>query len=174
MCEKFSIKLYNIPKIYHRWKQDPDMSSLVPQKRGPRFATRRTDLQIENEVVLLRKSFLNRYTISRVLKNKAITISSSTVYNIFMRNGLNKLERVKSETPNFNKSKKIIMLKSGELVHIDLHHLTSSITIINNNQLYYLLGLLYCVFLQQGQSTIIYIITYFYNTLYFSIPSYCE
>ena len=110
------------------------MSSLVPQKRALRFARSRTDLQIENEVISLRKVCLNRYAISRVLKNKAIKISSSTVYNIFKRNGLNKLERVKSENLNFSNSKKIIMSKSGELVHIDLHHLASSITICNNNQ----------------------------------------
>jgi len=37
---------------------------------------------------------------------------------------------------------KIIMSRSGELVHIDLHHLASSITIVNNNKPFYLLGLL--------------------------------
>jgi len=40
------------------------------------------------------------------------------------------------------KVNKIIMSKSGELVHIDLHHLASSITIVNNNRPFYLLGLL--------------------------------
>ena len=34
------------------------------------------------------------------------------------------------------------MSKSGELLHIDLHHLASGITICNNNQSYYLLGLI--------------------------------
>ena len=34
------------------------------------------------------------------------------------------------------------MSKSGELLHIDLHHLASGITICNNNQVYYLLGLI--------------------------------
>ena len=95
----------------------------------------------------LRKSFLNRYAISRVLKNKAIKISSSTVYNIFRRNVSNKLERVKSEPPNFNKSKKIIMSKRGELLHINLHHLASSITICNNNQPYYWQCLFYVTFI---------------------------
>ncbi|MCL2039333.1 MAG: hypothetical protein FWG85_02760, partial [Bacteroidetes bacterium] len=121
-CEYNNFSRQNFLKIYHRWKQNPDMSSLVPQKRGSIFATRRVDLQIEDEVVSLRKLCLNRYDICRVLKNKDIQISSSTIYNIFSRNGLNKLERVKSANPNFSNSKKIIMSKSGELLHIDLHH----------------------------------------------------
>jgi len=41
-----------------------------------------------------------------------------------------------------NVNKKIIMSRSGKLVHIDLHHLASSITIVNNNKPFYLLGLL--------------------------------
>jgi len=41
-CEYNNFSRQNFLKIYHRWKQHPDMSSLVPQKRGPRFATRRT------------------------------------------------------------------------------------------------------------------------------------
>ncbi|MCL2039609.1 MAG: hypothetical protein FWG85_04175 [Bacteroidetes bacterium] len=34
------------------------------------------------------------------------------------------------------------MLKSGELFYVDLHHLATCITICNNNQSYYLLGLI--------------------------------
>ena len=37
-CEYHNFSRQNFLKIYHRWKQNPDMSSLVPQKRGPRFA----------------------------------------------------------------------------------------------------------------------------------------
>ena len=37
------------------------------------------------------------------------------------------------------------MSKSGELVHIDLHHLASSITIVNNNRPFYLLDGYSCI-----------------------------
>ena len=36
----------NFKKIYHRYKKNPVASSLVPQKRGSKFRTRRPDLEI--------------------------------------------------------------------------------------------------------------------------------
>ncbi len=83
---------------------------------------------------------LNRYEIVRILSSKQIKISASSVYNILKRNGLNRLKNMGNIPKKVNN--KIIMSKSGELVHIDLHHLASSITIVNNNRPFYLLDLL--------------------------------
>ena len=55
--------------------------------------------------------------------------------------GLNVLKNMQNTAKKVNKNK-IIMSRSGELLHIDLHHLASSITIVNNNKPFYLLGLL--------------------------------
>ena len=103
--------------------------------------SRRVDIKVEEEVLELRKLRLNRYEIVRILSSKQIKISASSVYNILKRNGLNVLKNMNNTEKKVNKNK-IIMSRSGELVHIDLHHLASSITIVNNNKPFYLLGLL--------------------------------
>ncbi len=102
--------------------------------------SRRVDIKVEEEVLELRKLRLNRYEIVRILSSKQIIISASSVYNILKRNGLNRLKNMEDIPKKVNKNK-IIMSRSGELVHIDLHHLASSITIVNNNKPFYLLGL---------------------------------
>ena len=93
------------------------------------------------EAIKNKKMRLNRYEIVRILGSKQIKISASSVYNILKRNGLNRLKNMENIPKKVNNNK-IIMSKSGELVHIDLHHLASSITIVNNNKPFYLLGLL--------------------------------
>ena len=101
--------------------------------------SRRTDIKIEEQILELRKLRLNRYEIVRILSSKQIKISASSVYNILKRNGLNRLKNMEDIPKKVNN--RIIMSRSGELVHIDLHHLASSITIVNNNKPFYLLGL---------------------------------
>jgi len=117
------------------------LSSLVPQKHGPKFRFRRVDIKVEEQILELRKLRLNRYEIVRILGSKQIKISASSVYNTLKRNGLNVLKNMNNTEKKVNNNK-IIMSKSGELVHIDLHHLASSITIVNNNKPFYLLDLL--------------------------------
>jgi hypothetical protein len=116
-CHKFSHQ--NFMKIYHRYKQNPVEQSLIPQKRGPRFKIKRFDLQIEEEIVSLRKLCNNRYEIREILKSKYLQFPcATTIYNICKKHGLNKLNhREKQER------RKIIMKRIGELVHIDCHQL---------------------------------------------------
>ena len=90
-CKFYGFSRQNFLKIYNRYKQNPVSSMLVPQKRGPSFKFRRTDISVEDRVAVLRKQLLNRYEIVNILLGEVIKISPSTVYNIFKRCGLNKL-----------------------------------------------------------------------------------
>lgn len=114
----------NFLKYYNRYKQSGKESDLLPQKRGPKYKSRRPLTFIENKVTELREKGNNRYEIVNILrpKLKGNTPSPSGVYNILKRNGLNRL------TPPMKKNKrKIIKQKAGELGHIDTHHLSKSI-----------------------------------------------
>ena len=136
-CFHYQFSHQNFMKIYHRYKANPVASLLVPQKRGPKFKTRRTDLSIEKKVIAYREFGNNRHEISQILKSEDIELSPSTVYNICRRYGLNRLQqRHKDER------RKIIMSRIGELVHIDCHQLSKGITITDANKTYYLLGLI--------------------------------
>ena len=138
-CGYHQFSHQNFMKIYHRFKQAPFEASLLPQKRGPRFQTRRTDLSIENLIIELRNQGNSRYEIKEILKQKDILLAPSptTIYNICRRHGLNRLNR-----PQKQEHRRIIMSKAGELVHIDCHQLSKGITIAESNKTYYLLGII--------------------------------
>ena len=138
-CEYHRFSHQNFMKILHRYEQNPSEESLVPQKRGPKFKTRRTDIAIEEQVIELRKNGNNRYEIRNILINSGIKVAPcpSTIYNICKRNGLNKLNKSQKQ-----ERKSYVMSKIGELVHIDLHQLPKGITIAEPNVTYYLLGIL--------------------------------
>lgn len=120
-------------KYYNRYKQNGREEDLLPQKRGPRWKTRRPLPYIENKVKELRLNGLSRYEIVSVLKPKlkGFTPSPSGVYNILRRNGLNRLK------PKMKESKRrIIKKKAGELAHIDCHYLSKSIIRDEHRRLY--------------------------------------
>ena len=108
-------------KYYHRFKQsDGDISTLLPQKRGPRYKTRRASPAIEQQVLELRAKGMNRYEIVNALKPqlKSATPSSSGVYTILRRHHQNRLTlKAKVE------KRRIIKMKAGELGHIDAYHI---------------------------------------------------
>ena len=138
-CEFNKFSHQNFMKIYHRYKQNPCEYSLLPQKRGPKFKIRRTDLKVEQLVIELRKQGNNRYEIKEILKQKDYVVAPSptTIYNICRKHGLNKLRKSEKK-----ERRKIIMSKIGELVHIDCHQLSKGITIAEPDKTYYLLGVL--------------------------------
>ena len=108
-------------KYYNRYLQSGgDKSSLLPQKRGPHWKTRRTPLEIEDLVLKHRKNGTNRYEIYRLLKDelKERIPSPSTIYQIMKRYGVNRLNVKMKE-----KKQKIIKEKAGELGHIDCYHI---------------------------------------------------
>ena len=111
-------------KYYNRFKQAGKEVELLPQKRGPRYKTRRPLGFIENKVIELRLKGNNRYEIVNILKPRLhrFTPSPSGVYNIIKRNGLNRLN------PGMKQSRrKIIKKRAGELGHLDCHYLSKSI-----------------------------------------------
>ena len=138
-CEHNKFSHQNFMKIYHRYIKNPCEYSLLPQKRGPKYQTRRIDLKIEEEIIRLRKQGNSRYEIREILKKNVLNVepSASTIYNICRRHGLNRLRKTEKQ-----EKRKIIMSKIGELVHIDCHQLSKGITIAEPNKTYYLLGVI--------------------------------
>ncbi len=138
-CEFHKFSHQNFMKIYHRYKSNPCEHSLLPQKRGPKFKTRRTDIKIENLITELRQKGNNRYDIRKILINSGIKLAPSptTIYNICRKHNLNRLRKQEKQ-----ERKSYVMSKVGELVHIDCHQLSKGITIAEPNKTYYLLGLI--------------------------------
>jgi len=116
-------------KFYYRYKQTNNVNDLLPQKRGPKYKTRRPGLVIETAILNERENGLSRYEIYEVLKPKFedLTPSPSAIYRLLVRNGLNKLSVKAVET-----KRKIIKEKIGEMGHIDCHYLP--IGIIENSK----------------------------------------
>jgi hypothetical protein len=111
-------------KYYNRHKQSGRKEDLLPQRRGPKYKTRRPLPFIENKVIDLRLKGNNRYEICNILKPslKRHTPSPSGIYNIFKRHNLNKM------SPIIKKNRrKIIKTRAGEMGHIDCHYLSKSI-----------------------------------------------
>ncbi len=138
-CEYHKFSHQNFMKIYHRYQANPCPESLLPQKRGPKYQTRRTDVEVEKMIIELRKLGNNRYNIKQILKKKYANLapSETTIYNICKRNNLNRLSKTEKE-----EKRKIIMSRIGELAHIDLHQIPKGITIAEPNKTYYLLGVI--------------------------------
>jgi transposase InsO family protein len=135
-CAYHGFSHQNYMKVYHRYKQNPVMESLVPMKRGPKYKSRRTDLEIESKIIELRNQGNNRYEINRILQDSKVSSPSpSTIYNILRRNGLNRLSKPMREA-----KRKIIMSRIGELLHVDCHDLSRGISIDGGK--YYLLGII--------------------------------
>lgn len=111
-------------KYYNRYKQSGKEDDLLPQKRGPKYKSRRPLEDIEQKVLALREKGNNRYEIHNLLKSslKDITPSPSGVYNILRRYGVNRLTKQMEQN-----KRKIIKERAGELGHIDLHHLSKAV-----------------------------------------------
>lgn len=124
-------------KYYNRFKQQGKPADLLPQKRGPRYKTRRPLPFIEEKVKHLRLLGNNRYEIVSILKPqlKRHTPSASGVYNICKRLGLHRLTPAMKQT-----HRTIIKQKVGELGHIDCHYLSK--TVIKQTDRWYLVCVL--------------------------------
>ena len=112
-------------KYYNRFSLSNNTLDLLPQKRGPKWKSRRPFPYIENKIIELRKAGLNKYDISSLLKTKLkLAPSPSGVYNVFKRHNLNIL------LPKMKENKrKIIREKAGDLAHIDCHYLAKNIVL---------------------------------------------
>ena len=129
----------NFLKYYGRYRQSGKTWDLVPQKRGPKFKSRRPCEALEQKVVALRQRGNNRYEIAAIIsseKDNTFSPSASGVYNICKRYGLNKLRPVMKEA-----KRKIIKERMGQLGHIDTHYLSKHI-IAGSTQKLYVVGII--------------------------------
>lgn len=107
-------------KYYNRYLRSGSQAELLPQRRGPKWKTRRMPAAIEAEVLAERRLGLNRYEIYAVLRERRGTAPSpSAIYRAFVRNGLNRRTK-----PMLEERRRIIKHRLGELGHVDLHQLS--------------------------------------------------
>jgi transposase InsO family protein len=107
-------------KYYNRYLRSGREAELLPQRRGPKWKTRRMPAAIEAEVLAQRRLGLNRYEIYAVLREKRfVAPSPSAIYRAFVRNGLNRRTK-----PMLEAKRRIIKQGLGELGHVDLHQLS--------------------------------------------------
>lgn len=132
------IQRQNFLKYYHRYKETKDLKSFLPNKRGPKYRTRRTIPFIEKQVIELRSNGINRYEICDMLRERIgkFAPSPSGVYNICKRYNMNRLSKPMKET-----KRKIIKEKVGEMGHTDCHYLPKGI-VMNNSERMYVVGVL--------------------------------
>lgn len=125
-------------KYYNRYRQSGDVQDLVPQKRGPKWKSRRTLVFIEQKVLQQRRLGINRYEIYQILKPvlKSHTPSYSTIYRICKRHGLNVLNK-----PMKANKRLIIKERAGQMGHLDCHYLSKDL-IANDPTRYYLTALI--------------------------------
>jgi transposase InsO family protein len=106
-------------KYYNRYLQSGS-EGLLPQRRGPKWKTRRMPAALEAEVIAQRRLGLNRYEIYAVLRERGQAAPSpSAIYRAFVRHGLNRRSK-----PMLEEKRRIIKEKLGELGHVDLHQLS--------------------------------------------------
>lgn len=111
----------NFSKYYHRYlESNRNPESLKPQKRGPKYKTKRIDICVEEKIVELRKLGLNRFEIQKVIitKTNYKKPSLTTIYNYMVKHNLNK-----STKPMRQEKVKIIKENPGDLYHVDCHNL---------------------------------------------------
>ena len=120
-------------KYYHRYQQSGADGSLLPQKRGPKWKSRRTLPFIEEKVLQQRRKGINRYEIYAILRPvlKEHTPAPSTIYAISRRHGLNRLSKGMQQS-----KRRIIKTRAGELGHLDSHHLSRDLIVGTRQRLY--------------------------------------
>ncbi len=128
-------------KYYHRFLQSGAEPALLPQRRGPKWKSRRGYGYIEQQGLRHREQGVNRYEICQLLapQLKRLTPSPSTVYRMLQRHGLNRL------TPKLKQEKRrIVKQKAGELGHWDCHHLSKDLIATDPTRYYLVCGIDAC------------------------------
>jgi hypothetical protein len=135
-CPYHGFSRRNFMKIYRRCRQHSCSDSPVPQRRGPKYRTRRVGLQTGERTVNLRRQGNSRCEIRDILRENAASVpGQTTVCNICRWHGPNRLHRVQKQ-----ERRKIIMNRIGESVHIDCRQLSEGITPARPGRTYYLPG----------------------------------
>jgi len=137
--EAKNITKSNFFKLYNRYKQENnEIEVILPQKRGPKYGNRKFMGEIEEEAIKLRKQGFNRLEVyaSLQIKYKELAPSVSSVYTIFKRYNLNRLNMNKAEVVK----ERIETSRIGELGHIDCHYLPQSM--VAGGKRRYLVGII--------------------------------
>lgn len=124
-------------KYYNRYLQSGDDRALLPQRRGPKWRSRRIAEDIEDQIVAFRHQGLNRYEIHALLQRDLTQAPSLiTIYRVFKRRGCNVMKPEMKE-----EKRRIIKKKVGELGHIDLHQLPQDMFLAPPNKPHYALAI---------------------------------
>ena len=110
-------------KYYNRFLQAGRAEAeLIPQRRGPRWKTRRMPAEVEEIVLQQRARGLNRYEIHAILRQSVPEAPSvSAIHRALVRHGVNRRPRTVEE------KRRIVKTAIGELGHADLHRLSRDI-----------------------------------------------
>ena len=90
VCRKFQYSKDMYYYYLHKFKQEGIMG-LLPEKRGPREPSKRTE-ELEKKIIELRfnRSELNMYEINDLLKEEGYDVSPRTVARVLREHGLSK------------------------------------------------------------------------------------
>lgn len=121
-------------KYYNRFRLQGTEGAFFPEKRGPKWKSRRPCAYIEQKVIAERLKGNNRYEIYAILRPvlKTHTPSPSGVYTILKRHGLNRLT-----AKHKIEKRRIVKERMGQLGHIDCHYLAKDL-LLNSDRRYYL------------------------------------
>lgn len=133
----YGIKRQNFIKFYNRLRLEGEQG-LLPRKRGRRFGDTKVIPEVKDEIIRLRKQGHGRYDVHDLLKRrfKENLPSVSTIYNVFVRHNLNKINDKLIE-----EKQRYIRDTVGELIHIDCHVIPKEI-VMNNSKKLYLVGMI--------------------------------
>lgn len=125
-------------KYYARYRESSSKADLMPQRRGPKWKSRRPDAIIEQAVIEARHKGLGRYEIYALLLPRFAeeTPSVSGIYNILRRHNMSRLSQ-----PQKAEKRKIIKARAGQMGHVDCHFLPQNV-VSNTSKRYYLVGLI--------------------------------
>lgn len=126
------LKKQNFIKFYNRFRLEGE-AGLLPRKRGMRFGDTKLVPEIQEEIVRLRNQGHGRYDVHDLLKRrfKENLPSVSTIYNVFVRHGINKInDKLIVEKQRY------IRETVGELIHIDCHVLPKGLVESSGKKLF--------------------------------------
>jgi hypothetical protein len=131
----------NFLKYYRRYViSGRDVGSLIPKKTGRKFSLESEyySADVITQIKNIRSRGYNRFEISGQLKKQNdIEISSSSIYRLMCKLGINQLN------PDIKEEKRrIIKMSTGELGHTDIHYIAKGTVKDLPNKKLYILGVI--------------------------------
>lgn len=133
----YGITKQNFIKFYNRYRLEGE-EGFLPRKRGRRFGDIKLLPEVQKQILELRNQGHNRYDVHTLLqlRFKDNLPSLSTIYNVFVRHNVNKIN-----DKLIQEKQRYIRETVGELMHIDCHVLSGN-TIEENPKKMYLIGMI--------------------------------